>query len=39
MIEPFFETGDIIEVNNKQYLVLGIYDLEIKDSIRKERKT
>ena len=39
MIEPFLETGDIIEVNKKQYLVLGIYDLEIKDSIRKERKT
>ena len=35
MFEPFLETGSIIDVDNKQYLVLGIYN---KDLIKKERK-
>lgn len=39
MFEPVLETGDIIEVNNKQYLVLGIFNSDIDDWIRKERAT
>ena len=35
MFEPFLETGSIIDVDNKQYLVLGIYN---KDLIKKREK-
>ena len=38
MIEQFFETGDIIEVNKKQYLVLGIFNYVIEDTIQNERQ-
>lgn len=37
MFEPVLETGDIIEVDNKQYLVLGILKFDIVDCIQKER--
>ena len=38
MFEPFLETGNIIELNNKKYLVLGIFNDEIEDSIQGEKE-
>ena len=38
MFEPVLETGDIIEVNKKQYLVLGIFNYVIEDTIQNERQ-
>ena len=38
MFEPVLETGDIIEVNKKQYLVLGIFNHVIEDTIQNERQ-
>ena len=38
MFEPVLETGDIIEINKKQYLVLGIFNYVIEDTIQNERQ-